>query len=100
MQTRQKTISNQQTGAAPAAAPATSIDPFAADTAQSAQTMPATRRTGRTADYPVPVDGEMRQLTLDELIQAQAWAVQAERLHSPQPRGKRHAQRPDLCGLR
>ena len=33
MQTRQKTISNQQTGAAPTAAPATTIDPFAADTA-------------------------------------------------------------------
>lgn len=71
MQTRQKTISNQQTGAAPAAAPATTIGPFAVDTAQSAQTMPGdpAAQAGQQT-YPVPVDGEMRQLTLDELIQA------------------------------
>lgn len=71
MQTRQKTISNQQTGAAPTAAPATAIDPFAADTAQSAQMMPGdpAAQAGQQT-YPVPVDGEMRQLTLDELIQA------------------------------
>ena len=36
MQTRQKTTSNQTTGAAPTAA----VDPFAAGTAQNAQTMP------------------------------------------------------------
>lgn len=69
MQTRRKTTSNptaapvQTTPATPAAA-----DPFA-------QNMP-TQNTGDAAaqagqqTYPVPVDGEMRQLTLEELIKA------------------------------
>ena len=72
MQTRRKTTSNptaapvqttQNTQTAPAAA-----DPFA-------QNMP-TQNTGDPAaqagqqTYPVPVDGEMRQLTLEELIEA------------------------------
>lgn len=69
MQTRRKTTSNptaapvQTAPAAPAAA-----DPFA-------QGMPA-QNTGDPAaqagqqTYPVPVDGEMRQLTLEELIEA------------------------------
>ena len=67
MQTRQKTTSNQTTGAAPTAA----VDPFAAGTAQNAQTMPGDPTAqGNQQTFPVPVDGEMRQLTLNELIQA------------------------------
>lgn len=67
MQTKQKPTSNQMTGAVPAAA----ADPFAVGTTQTAQTLP----NGQTAQagqqtFPVPVDGEMRELTLDELIQA------------------------------
>ncbi len=67
MQTRQKTTSNQMTGAAPTAP----VDPFAVDTAQTAQ-MPPDGQAAQSGEqtYPVPVDGEMRELTLDELIQA------------------------------
>lgn len=67
MQTRQKAISNQTTGTAPAAA----VDPFGVGTAQTAQQMPGEQaaQTGQQT-FPVPVDGEMRELTLDELIEA------------------------------
>ncbi|MGO5094321.1 hypothetical protein ACTQ34_00645 [Agathobaculum sp. LCP25S3_E8] len=67
MQTRQKTTSNQMTDAAPN----TPVDPFAVDTAQTAQ-MPPDGQAAQSGEqtYPVPVDGEMRELTLDELIQA------------------------------
>lgn len=67
MQTRQKTTSNPTTGAAPAAA----VDPFAAGTTQTAHAMPdEAAAQGGQQTFPVPVDGEMRQLTLEELIQA------------------------------
>ena len=63
MQTRQKTTSNQMTDAAPN----TPVDPFAVDTAQTAQ-MPPDGQAAQSGEqtYPVPVDGEMRELTLDE----------------------------------
>lgn len=67
MQTRQKTTSKPTTGAAPTAA----VNPFAVETAQTAQTMPGDPAAqGSQQTFPVPVDGEMRQLTLEELIQA------------------------------
>ncbi|MGO5028057.1 hypothetical protein [Candidatus Agathobaculum pullicola] len=67
MQTKQKPTSNQMPGATPAAP----VDPFAVDAAQTAQ-MPPNEQAAQSGQqtYPVPVDGEMRELTLDELIQA------------------------------
>ncbi len=68
MQTRQKPLSNPTTSAAPATTP---IDPFATDSAQTAQMPPngQAEQAGQQT-FPVPVDGTVRELTLDELIQA------------------------------
>lgn len=72
MQTRRKTTSNptaipvqttQNAQATPAAA-----DPFAQNMPAQSTGDPAAQAGQQT--YPVPVDGEMRQLTLEELIEA------------------------------
>lgn len=71
MQTRQKTTSNLAavpTQATQNAAAAPAVDPFAQGAAAQ-NTGDPTAQTGQQT-FPVPVDGEMRQLTLEELIQA------------------------------
>lgn len=71
MQTRQKTSSKPTatpTQSAQNAAAAPTVDPFAQGAAAQNTGDPAAQAGQQT--YPVPVDGEMRQLTLEELIQA------------------------------
>lgn len=71
MQTRQKTTSNLAavpTQATQNAAAAPAVDPFAQGAAAQNTGDPAAQGSQQT--FPVPVDGEMRQLTLEELIQA------------------------------
>lgn len=67
MQTKQKPTNNPTIPAAPSAAPAAMADPFAAGGAPAAGD-PAAQSGQQT--FPVPVDGTVRELTLDELIQA------------------------------
>ena len=71
MQTRQKTTSNLAavpTQATQNAAAAPAVDPFAQGATAQNTGDPAAQ--GGQQTFPVPVDGEMRQLTLEELIQA------------------------------
>ncbi len=71
MQTRQKTTSNLAavpTQATQNAAATPAVDPFAQGTAAQNTGDPTAQGSQQT--FPVPVDGEMRQLTLEELIQA------------------------------
>ena len=69
MQTNRKQNSSKQTTAAqprtqPQAAPAAELNPFAQGAPAKAAQAPAEQT------FPVPVDGQMVELTLDELIQA------------------------------
>ena len=70
MQTNRKQNSSKQPAAAqprtqPQAAPATEVNPFA----QGAPAETAAQAPGQQT-FPVPVDGQVVELTLDELIQA------------------------------
>ena len=70
------------------------VNPFAQE--QAAEIQP--QENAQT--YPVEVDGDIVELTLEELIDAAAQGLSKRNAYIRRPRGKRHAERPDLRRIR
>ncbi|MFR8411353.1 MAG: hypothetical protein ACLVB4_08125 [Butyricicoccus sp.] len=70
------------------------VNPFAQE--QAAEIQP--QENAQT--YPVEVDGDIVELTLEELIDAAAQGLSKRNATSAATGGKRHAERPDLRRIR
>ena len=98
MQTKPKQNSSKQPAAVQPQArqmPPAEVNPFAPGGAA-----PQEAQAGAQQTFPVPVDGQMVELTLDELIQAASLGLSKQNAYVRQPCGKRHAERSDLRSVR